>query len=535
MPSKLGIALAGTFDSQFDPATITFIGAVGTLASSGDYYAINNLVTDLKLNGLWDKMDAIYPFIGDTATPNSYNLKNPSQYQLTFFGGWTHTSSGALPNGSNAYATTGYTYADATTNDTHLSYYSRTDSTPGVGQGGDPVEIGNATNPSPTVIEYNLQVRSSGNLSYSRQYSDPAQPGQINGQIVTSNTNSQGFYIGSRTSSTSHKLYKNGLQIGSTNTTANSYTLSGATAIQLAKGNGGSYSNRQVAFASIGKGLTDAQVLTLTSIVQRYQLLQGRNIVAVPAVQDLDAQNFLMAAQITDSTQASAVQNLTAGLKYYSLWSKMQAAYPFVGGTSTTQKFNLKSPYDADASFRLTFSGGWTHSTNGALPNGTNGFANTFYIPNTSGSQNNAHASLYLRTNTAANVKDFGASQGSPTRQTYIGARDASNAQAWGLNSGSVDVGNQANSQGLWTVTRSDATSVLGYKNGTLLNTNALPSTGQNTVAYYISAFNNNGTAAQFSNRQVAFGSIGTGLSGTDLTNLYTVVQAYQTELSRQV
>jgi hypothetical protein len=307
------------------------------------------------------------------------------------------------------------------------------------------------------------------------------------------------------------------------------------TTIQLAKGPGGSYSNRQVAFASIGLGLSDAESVIFSSLVQRYQNALSRAIVAIPTVQDLDAQNFLVAAGITDSTQAQAVQNLTAGLKYYSLWSKMQAAYPFVGGTSTTQKFNLKSPFDADASFRLTFSGGWTHSTNGALPNGTNGFANTFYIPNTSGSQNDAHASLYLRTNTAVNVKDFGASQGSPTRQTYIGARDASNAQAWGLNSGSVDVGSQANSQGLWTVTRSDATSVLGYKNGTLLNTNALPSTGQNTVAYYISAFNNNGTAGQFSNRQVAFGSIGTGLSGTDLTNLYTVVQAYQTALSRQV
>jgi hypothetical protein len=250
---------------------------------------------------------------------------------------------------------------------------------------------------------------------------------------------------------------------------------------------------------------------------------------------DLDAITFLTAAAITDATQRYAINNLVTGLKLNSLWTKMQAIYPFVGGTSTTQKWNLKDPRDLDAAFRLVFNGGWTHSTNGALPNGTNAFANTFYIPNTSGSQNNAHASLYLRTNTAANVKDFGASQGSPTRQTYIGARDASNAQAWGLNSGSVDVGNQANSQGLWTVTRSDATSVLGYKNSTLLNTNALPSTGQNTVAYYISAFNNNGTAAQFSNRQVAFGSIGTGLSGTDLTNLYTVVQAYQTELSRQV
>lgn len=531
MPSKLGIALAGIQDAQFDPATIAFIGAVGTLATTGDYYAINNLVTDLKLNGLWDKMDAIYPFIGDTATPNSYNLKNPSQYQLTFFGGWTHTSSGALPNGSNAYATTGYTYADATTNDTHLSYYSRTQSTPS----GYPVEIGNATNPSSPVIEYNLQIRSTGDFAFSRQYSDPAQPGQIDGQVFTSNTNSQGFYIGTRTSSTSHKLYKNGLQIGSTNTVANSYTLSGATAIQIAKGNGGSYSNRQVAFASIGKGLTDAQVLTLTSIVQRYQLLQGRNIVAVPAVQDLDAQNFLMAAQITDSTQASAVQNLTAGLKYYSLWSKMQAAYPFVGGSATTHKFNLKSPFDADASFRITFNGGFTQNSNGITPNGTNGFADTFYTPSTSGSQNDQHISVYSRTSGGRNCKDLGTlSTGS--NQLTLDLRSAANEFTSAVNSSDdLTVGLFGTAAGLFLSSRTVSTEFKIFRNGSLAKTPLVASGGRSTRKAYISALNNNGTAQQFSDRNLAWASIGTGLSDTDAANLYTVVQAYETALSRQV
>jgi hypothetical protein len=61
MPSTLGITLAGTFDSQFDPDAIAFLGAAG-LTDAATCYAINNLVTGLKLNGLWTKMQAIYPF-----------------------------------------------------------------------------------------------------------------------------------------------------------------------------------------------------------------------------------------------------------------------------------------------------------------------------------------------------------------------------------------------------------------------------------------------------------------------------------------
>ena len=86
---------------------------------------------------------------------------------------------------------------------------------------------------------------------------------------------------------------------------------------------------------------------------------------------DVDAQAFITATGITDATQITAVNNLVLGLKGNNIWTKMKAIYPMVGGTATTHKFNLKNPLDTDAAFRLVFSGGWTHSANGALPNGT--------------------------------------------------------------------------------------------------------------------------------------------------------------------
>jgi len=547
MSSKLGITLAGTFSSQFDPDAIAFLGAAG-LTDAATCYAINNLVTGMKINGLWTKMQAIYPMAGSTSTTQKWNLKNPldtnAAFRLTFSGGWTHASTGATPNGTNAFASTFYTYANATTNSTHLSYYSRTTSTPNVGQSRYPVDIGNGTQGTSPVIEYNLQVAqdlSPNIFLVSRQYSNPAQPGpQIDGQIYVSNSGStsgsQGFFIATRSSSTSHKAYKNGLQIGSTNTATNTYTLSGSIEIQLAKGNGGSYSNRECAFASIGTGLTDADALTLSSLVQRYQTALSRAIVAIPTVQDIDAQNFLVAAVITDSTQATAVQNLTSGLKYYSLWTKMQAAYPFVGGTSTTHKFNLKSPYDADANFRLTFTGGWTQNSNGITPNGTNAYANTFYNMNTSGSLNDSHISVYSRTNVQrTGGKDIAALSLSPTAQTYLELRDTANQSEVAINDGgSLTASGWTDSSGLFVGSRPDASNTYMYRN-TVQKAFTKASTGKTTVNLYLSALNNNGTAQQFSTRNLAWASIGSSLSATDVTNLYTVVQDYQTALSRQV
>ena len=112
---------------------------------------------------------------------------------------------------------------------------------------------------------------------------------------------------------------------------------------------------------------------------------------------DADAQAFITAASITDNTQNSAINTLVTQLKTYGIWTKLKAVYPFVGGTASAHKFNLKDPRDLDVAYRLTFGGGWTHSSTGAQPNGTNGYANTFFIPNTQTQIN------YNQTNTKQN------------------------------------------------------------------------------------------------------------------------------------
>ena len=253
-----------------------------------------------------------------------------------------------------------------------------------------------------------------------------------------------------------------------------------------------------------------------------------------PPVLDPDAQAFITAAGITDPVQQNAINQLVLDLKGYSIWTKMKALYPFVGGTATTHKYNLKNPLDTDAAFRLVFSGGWTHSSTGALPNGTNAYADTKLIPNTVLAQNSFSFGFYSRTNIDALTVDIG-SVGSNGVYTLLFPR-YSNAIYNAINS-SITYTTSANtdSKGLYIGNRTASNVIKNHKNGSLLTTGTTASTGNNNGNIYLGAFNNNGALQYYSNREYGFGSIADGFSDTEAANLYTAVQTFQTSLSRQV
>jgi hypothetical protein len=93
------------FSRPFDPDAQAFITAAA-ITNPTQQTAINTLVVSLKGNGLWSKMIAIYPFVGEDANKHSYNLKNTSIGQLTYTTGMTHGSLGIAGN-SVGYANTG--------------------------------------------------------------------------------------------------------------------------------------------------------------------------------------------------------------------------------------------------------------------------------------------------------------------------------------------------------------------------------------------------------------------------------------------
>jgi len=251
---------------------------------------------------------------------------------------------------------------------------------------------------------------------------------------------------------------------------------------------------------------------------------------------DPDAQAFITAAAITDPTQQSAVNQLVVDLKGYGIWTKMKALYPFVGGTASQHKFNLKNPLDTDAAFRLVFNGGWTHSSTGALPNGTNGFADTYLIPNTTLSVHNYSFSAYSRTNISdSNKTVMGSGTGYvPMMALKIFNPTAFEAPNFGPSAPSYT---ETTGLGLFSGVRTAINNGKVYRNGVLKVTNTTSATSTNlpTFKTVIGAFNQSGTIESYSNKQLAFASIGDGLSDTEATNLNNRVTTFQTALNRNV
>ena len=247
---------------------------------------------------------------------------------------------------------------------------------------------------------------------------------------------------------------------------------------------------------------------------------------------DADAQAFITAASITDTTQQSAINTLVTQLKTYGIWTKMKALYPFVGGTASSHKWNLKDPRDVDAAFRLVFNGGWTHSSTGALPNGTTAYADTKLNDENTLSLNSAHISTYLRTNSDGLYCDMGLGEYT-TNDTSIFSKYSNvfYPRVHNINNG---ISNTTSSLGLFMSNRISSTEVRAFQNNTLkiISNN---STSKFNGNIFISAMNRPIGTAFYSPREQAFASIGDGLTDTEAANFYTAVQTFQTTLNRQV
>ncbi len=247
---------------------------------------------------------------------------------------------------------------------------------------------------------------------------------------------------------------------------------------------------------------------------------------------DVDAEAFMAsgAANITDATQRAAVTKLVIDLKAAGLWSKMLAIYPFVGGSANSHKFNLKDPRDADAAYRLSFVGTWTHSSTGVTPNGSS-YANTFLNPTTAAmSVSNKHISSYCRSTGATQclIGAFTSSQGDGLFPNFSNASDnySTISRTPTLNSGGA-------SQGFHVANRVSTSEFQYTRNDSNLMTDTRAIGTNPNHSYYIGARNDGGAAIQGSASQQAFVTIGHGLTSTERTSLYTAVSQFNSLLSR--
>ncbi len=268
---------------------------------------------------------------------------------------------------------------------------------------------------------------------------------------------------------------------------------------------------------------------------------------------DPDAQAFITAAGITDPTQQSAINTLVIDLKGYGIWNQMFAIYPFVGGTASTHKWNLKDPRNLDAAFRLAFFGGLTHSSTGILPNGTTGYADTFFVPSTYvNTTDYASLGVYSRTNLIDTTQQVDMS--CTTLAGSIGGElgiligfsttDTQASFVCEFPQASTFTYRRAaktpttDTRGFWAGSQNN-TIMYFQRNGASLSPTldakvANRTVPNNKLVIFAQRYQTS-TIRRYTKRQLAFAYIGKQLTPTQLSDYYTAVQAFQTTLGRQV
>lgn len=238
---------------------------------------------------------------------------------------------------------------------------------------------------------------------------------------------------------------------------------------------------------------------------------------------DADALAFITAAGITDATQISAIDTLVKSLKTASLWTKLIAFYPFVGGTATTHKFNLKDPRDLDAAYRIVFAGGMTHNANGITGNSLNAYGDTKFSEATTYTDLGLFA--YSGVN-AGNNNDF--LLGESAANILLNPRNASDILSIRLYAGGTDTVASTDSSKFFSMNRRGGTTV-DAQYETIFTTFSRSVVGTTNTVFLLRSSTN------YASRNLRSAGITRGFTQADYLSLRTINLTFQTALSRNV
>ena len=230
---------------------------------------------------------------------------------------------------------------------------------------------------------------------------------------------------------------------------------------------------------------------------------------------------------------------------FNSIWSNgfntgMIYMYPLIGGTAAAHKFNGLNPVDTNGAYRLTFNGGWTHSSSGATPNGTNAYANTYFAPSTLGSLtiSGGTQGFYSGTDATGGVSMGALGGGGGSNAWAFYPQSASrkmNSFGWENDFGAETTSSITNSLGSLSFSRSGSTAIQYYRRGTFVESVSRNSIAKTDNSMYLAALNQNATDTQYSTYRHQFTYAHTGLTLAQISTLDTIIQTYQTSLGRNV
>jgi hypothetical protein len=251
-----------------EPETIALRTAMSVKPTGPRLGLYNELIHDLKIAGVWAKLDALYLLAAHDAQAARLNIRDPGSFDLTAVSSPTFTTDrGYAGDGSTSYLDPDFVPSVAlgqfAQDSCHLGVWSRTDSAANV------VDIGGRFDGS--TRQSFIQIRTGVDQM----------AGRLNQNAASLNTagsiSSVGHFLRTRTGAAASDNYKAGVAFGSTANTA-STGLTDRKILIGALQNGASvalHSARQYAAAHIGGGLTSQDAAALYAALHAYLAAVG--------------------------------------------------------------------------------------------------------------------------------------------------------------------------------------------------------------------------------------------------------------------
>lgn len=489
-----------------DPDALAYATAGGVLTAP-ERLALDTLVSNLKSNGLWTKMHAIYPMTPNNATlADSYklNLKNVALHELTIPGTVTCTTQG-LRNSSGSFSqctSTTLNWAVVAPENLSIGVYYKDYGVPAFNQ--TDASLSGA-------VTVSVQTRTSG--------APGALVGEAGYNIDTPNTPTTSLE-GLSASPGLHVVTRfNGVTSYFVNATALSTSPTGA--LQTATSGGqfglGSAATAPISFAFVAERLTQVELNALQNIVDTYQSALSRRFAGIAG--PIESIFFIQTAQLTRWRHAEIVNDLIVGLYVANLWSLIQVLYPFIGGTALSHSVNAKNALQHQITWVAA-----THSSNGVT------LGNQASSTNYSITNNSPYLGTYITGGATVNGADFFTGN-TPRVNFYSNFAGISYSDLGDATGGRLTTSTGTTVNRYAATTRNGGLSYI-FSNATTVASGVTSSAGM--PLNHVMRFSDTG-GDNAAGRRTALCVIADSLTPAQHVLLYNLIQAYQTALGRNV
>jgi hypothetical protein len=225
--------------------------------------------------------------------------------------------------------------------------------------------------------------------------------------------------------------------------------------------------------------------------------------------------------------------NFFKGGKDDGWYSKIKAAYLYVGGTSVWHSINAVDPDN----YQSTFGGGPTQDANGITFSGVGQWQDANFARNIL-AVNNFSMGFYSRTTGSTGYCMGIEDTSGANKSVWIAARLSGDRFQVNYGTHQHDV-TETDGKGFYSFSAMDAgggnTVITQFKNGANLASATIANSNISLSAFdiFIGALNSNGAANYYSNRNMVFTFLAEGLTNTEMSNLYTRIFNLNTALDR--